>query len=301
MGRTEPGPGVRDSVEAAMREARAFIDDFAPDLVVLFGPDHFNGFFHDVMPAFCIAAAAASVGDYGLPAGPLRVDADAARGIAAEVLRQGVDVAHSERMQVDHAFSQPLQLLFGGLDAVPVVPVFVNCTAEPLGPVARARLLGAAVGRAVVALGRRVLVVGSGGLSHDPPVPQLRGAGPAVAERLIAGRNPSPQERSDREARVVAAARESDRMPLNPQWDADLMALLASGDLDRIDGRPNEWFVTNAGRAAHEVRTWIAAYAALGAGGDYRVATSFYAPIPEWIAGFGLTTARSLATAEATP
>jgi 2,3-dihydroxyphenylpropionate 1,2-dioxygenase len=39
------------------------------------------------------------------------------------------------------------------------------------------------------------------------------------------------------------------------------------------------------------VRTWIAAYAALGAAGAYTVQYSFYKPIPEYIAGFGVTTA----------
>lgn len=299
MGKADPAPDVTGRVEDAFDRARAFIRDYDPELVVIFGPDHYNGFFYEVMPPFCIAAAAESVGDYGLPKGPLPVDADAARHIAAEVLAEGVDVAVSERMQVDHGFSQPLALLFGAIDVVPVVPVFINCVAEPLGPVARARHLGAAVGRAAAGLDRRVLLVGSGGLSHDPPVPQLRGAPPEVAERLIAGRNPTAQERAVREARVVGAiadfaAGTSDLMPLNPHWDADMMALLASGEIERIDDRPNTWFVEHAGHSSHEVRTWIAAYAALGAAGRYAVETSFYEAIPEWIAGFGLTTARTV-------
>lgn len=299
MGKADPGADISDRVAAAFDEARAFIRDYDPELVVLFGPDHYNGFFYEVMPPFCIAAAAESVGDYGLPKGPLPVDAPAARRIAAEVLAAGVDVAVSERMQVDHGFSQPLQLLFGAIDAVPVVPVFINCVAEPMGPVARARLLGAAVGRAAATLGKRVLIMGSGGLSHDPPVPQFQGAAPELAERLISGRNPAPEVRAAREAGVVDAiaafaAGTSDLMPLNPQWDAELMALLAAGDLESIDARPNDWFVAHAGHSSHEVRTWIAAYAALGAAGRYEVETSFYEAIPEWIAGFGLTTARTL-------
>lgn len=299
MGRADPGAGVRERVEAAFDQARAAIRDADPELVILFAPDHYNGFFYEVMPPFCIAAAAESVGDYGLPAGPLPVDAAAARRIAAAVLADGIDVAVSERMQVDHGFTQPLHLLFGAIDAVPVVPVFVNCVAEPLGPVTRARLLGAAVGRAAQTLGRRVLIMGSGGLSHDPPVPRIQDAPPEIAERLIAGRNPAPEVRAARESGVVRAvaafaAGDSHLLPLNPGWDADLMALLAGGDLESIDARPNDWFAANGGHSAHEVRTWIAAYAALGAAGRYRVDTSFYEAIPEWIAGFGLTTARTL-------
>ncbi|NMH99542.1 3-carboxyethylcatechol 2,3-dioxygenase [Pseudonocardia acidicola] len=299
MGRAEPAPEVVDRVESAFDRARAFIRDYGPELVVIFGPDHYNGFFYDVMPPFCIGAAAESVGDYGLPTGPLPVDAEAARAIAREVLASGIDVAVSERMQVDHGFGQPLELLFGAIDAVPLVPVFINCVAEPLGPVSRIRLLGEAVGRGAAATGRRVLVVGSGGLSHDPPVPRLDGAPPPVAERLIAGRNPTPSERAVREARVIDAiagfaAGTSDLMPLNPQWDTEVMGVLAAGDLERVDDWAVDWFVENGGHSAHEVRTWIAAYAALAAGGRYQVETSFYEAIPEWIAGFGLTTARTV-------
>jgi 2,3-dihydroxyphenylpropionate 1,2-dioxygenase len=96
------------------------------------------------------------------------------------------------------------------------------------------------------------------------------------------------------DAIAAFAAGTSDLMPLNPEWDVDLMALLAAGDLESIDARPNDWFVAHAGHSSHEVRTWIAAYAALGAAGRYEVETSFYEAIPEWIAGFGLTTARTL-------
>ena len=36
----------------------AALHAFSPDLVVVFGPDHFNGFFYELMPAFCIGTAA---------------------------------------------------------------------------------------------------------------------------------------------------------------------------------------------------------------------------------------------------
>lgn len=48
---------------------------------------------------------------------------------------------------------------------------------------------------------------------------------------------------------------------------------------------------TEGGGSAHEVRTWIAAYAALAATGSYTMTSRFYEPVPEWIAGFSITTA----------
>ena len=57
-----------------------------------------------------------------------------------------------------------------------------------------ARLLGEAVGRFAREQGQRALFIGSGGLSHNPPVPQLATAtDPEVIERLISNRNPSPE------------------------------------------------------------------------------------------------------------
>ena len=82
-------------------------------------------------------------------------------------------VAISAAMDVDHGTVQPLQKLFGDATAKPVIPIFVNSVATPLGPLRRVRALGTAVGRHLATLGRRVLVIGSGGRSHDPPVPTL--------------------------------------------------------------------------------------------------------------------------------
>jgi 2,3-dihydroxyphenylpropionate 1,2-dioxygenase len=255
----DPGEGVRERVDEAFAQARAFVGDFDPELVVVLAPDHYNGFFYDMMPPFCIGAAASSVGDYDTQAGPLAVDRDAAVRLAGAVLDAGVDVALSERMHVDHGFSQPLEILFGAIDAVPTVPVFINSVAVPLGPVRRARLLGESLGRAALDLDRRVLFIGSGGLSHDPPVPALEGATPEVAERLISGRNPTPEQRAARERRVVSAGRDfaagtATLQPLNPVWDRALLDVLASGQLDQIDSWSNDWFVEQAGHSSHEVR-----------------------------------------------
>jgi 2,3-dihydroxyphenylpropionate 1,2-dioxygenase len=295
---TEPAPGVRARVDKAFENARAFAQHFAPDLVLAFAPDHYNGFLYDVMPPFCVGATATSIGDYGTAAGPLRVDHEVAWILAQAALDADVDVALSEQMHVDHGVTQPLEILFGAIDAVPVIPVFINCLAVPLGPVRRARLLGRALGRAALALDRRVLFLGSGGLSHDPPVPSLRGAAPEVAATLISGgRNLTVEQRAARQDRVIEAGRafaagDADAIqPLNPEWDANFLAILTSGQLERFDEMSTDSFATQAGNSSHEARTSIAAYAALHAAGPYRVASSFYEPIPEWIAGFAITTA----------
>ncbi len=298
MAYVHPAPETRERVDTALAEAREFIAAFAPDLVVLFGPDHYNGVFYDMLPPFAIGAASTSIGDYDTPSGQLSVDHAAAYALVRGALAADLDVALSEQMYVDHGFAQPLQLLFGGLDTVPVVPIFINSVAEPLGPPRRARLLGDAIGRTAADLGRRVLFLGSGGLSHDPPAPRLVDATPEVAARIISeGRRLTPAQRAEREMHTIRTAQDfaggrATIAPLNPGWDHFVMTALAEQRWDDVDSWTTEWFTKEAGHSSHESRTWIAAHAALAVSGAYEVTTSFYAPIPEWIAGFGVTSAR---------
>jgi 2,3-dihydroxyphenylpropionate 1,2-dioxygenase len=296
MGRNDPDASVLNEVNTELAAARSFVEDFNPEVVVIFAPDHYNGVFYDLLPPFCIGRAAVSVGDYGTQAGPLHVDRDVAHTVAEHVLNSGIDTALSERMHVDHGFAQPLELLFGSITAVPTLPIFINSVSTPLGPVQRIRLLGGAVGRAIDGLDKRVLLLGSGGLSHDPPVPQFDTTPEPVRQRLIDGRGITADERAARENRVITAGRDfaagtATLQPLNPDWDNHLLDILAEGDLTPIDAWTVADFVAAAGNSSHEVRTWIAAYAALSACGPYRMTSRYYRPIPEWIAGFSITTA----------
>ena len=195
---SQPPAELAADVETAFAAARKFIAEYDPELVVVFGPDHYNGFFYELMPQFCIGLAATSIGDFGSTPGPLDVPRDIAEGLAQAALDGGVDLAVSLRMEVDHGMVQPLEILFGGLDTVPTVPFFINSVAPPFTPVHRVRALGEAVGRYLSGLDKRVLLIGSGGLSHEPPVPTLETAPPHVVEGLIAGRHPS--DGGDREA-----------------------------------------------------------------------------------------------------
>lgn len=299
MGLNQPAQDVVNAVEDAFEHARDFIRDFAPDVVVCFAPDHYNGVFYELMPPFAIGLQARSVGDWGTPAGDLPVDRQLAEELSAHVLESDIDVALSERLQVDHGFAQPLQILFGGIGETPVVPIFINSVAVPLAPMRRVRRLGTVIGEFLAARDERVLLLSSGGLSHDPPAPRLASASPEVAEGLIAGRNPSPERRAARERTVLAAgeamaAGTATCRDLNPEWDRAFLSMIEHDQLPRVDEWTTDEVATKAGNSAHEVRTWVAGYAALRAARPYRVTSTFYEPIPEWIAGFAITTARSV-------
>lgn len=287
----DPPDDIVSDVKRVQAQARERVRAFDPELVVVFAPDHFNGFFYDVMPPFCIGAAATAIGDFNSLAGKLPVPSDIAHALAEHVLASEVDVALSYRMQVDHGCAYALEVLTGGLDAHPVVPVFINSVAPPMATLRRSRLLGDAIGRHLARTDKRVLVVGSGGISHEPPVPELIGATEEVAERLIAGRNPSAESRAARQARTVAAAEAftagtSHLHPLNPQWDHAFLSLLCDGHLSAVDDISNDAITRDGGKSAHEIRTWVAAFAALAVYGEYSASLDYYRAIPEWIAGF---------------
>jgi 2,3-dihydroxyphenylpropionate 1,2-dioxygenase len=300
VGYVDPTPEVLADVDRMTAAARERIARFDPELIVLFGPDHYNGFFYDVMPAFCIGMAAEAIGDFGTAAGLLAVPKALAEACAQAVLDAGVDTAVSYRMQVDHAFAQPLEILLDGLQGCPVIPVFINSVAVPLPGFKRARLLGEAIGHWAKTLNKRVLFLASGGLSHQPPVPELAKVDARMADRMMgSGRQLPVDERLARQNRVIQAARDfvedqNSLHPLNPTWDQGFLDTLEQGRLSDLDALGNDALSALAGKSTHEVKTWVAAFAALSAFGPYQSEGRYYRPIPEWIAGFAALGARPL-------
>ncbi|WP_284980073.1 3-carboxyethylcatechol 2,3-dioxygenase [Arthrobacter sp. fls2-241-R2A-200] len=292
-----PDPEVKAQVEAAFDQARQFVSDFDPDLVINFGPDHYNGFFYDLMPPFCIGYEAYGTGDYDSFAGKLDVPTEIAEKLAQHVIDRDLDTAISRRMEVDHGAVQPMEVLYrGDVTAKPVIPIFINSVAPPFSKVQRVRKFGEAIGDYFKNTDKKVLFIGSGGLSHDPPVPQIATATPEQRAMLTNGRNPTPEARAARQARTIATAEafargEADIMDLNPEWDRAFLDVCRSGQVEGFDAYDPEEMNRVAGHSSHEVRTWVAAYSALRACGEYEVSYEFYKPIPEYIAGFGITTA----------
>jgi 2,3-dihydroxyphenylpropionate 1,2-dioxygenase len=296
MGLNPVAPAVERELQGAIASARELALAFAPELVVLVAPDHYNGFFNELMPPFCIGTQAQSVGDYLSPAGELNVDADTAVALATQLMDADFDVAVSRRMRVDHGFAQALQLLWGGLDTPPVVPIFLNAVAQPGIPrVRRCRALGEAIGRFLDGLPRRTLLIGSGGLSHEPPVPTLAHPDAAVRERITVRAEPTAAEREAKTQRVMAAgvalaAGSSTMKPLNPAWDRRWMEALAEGGatLAALDELSEDDIEREAGLSAHESKTWLIARSALPTERPLPCRLRHYQAIPEYIAGYGV-------------
>ncbi len=276
-----------------LAELEIWVRDYDPELIAVFYPDHFNGFFYRAMPSFCIATQAHGGIDWGLEPGPLDVPADIAQACIEAVREAGIDVAVSHRMLVDHGMTLPLKFFGGGLDARPCLPVMINCNAPPYPSFKRVRLFGHAVGRYLAGLDKRVLIVGSGGLSHDPP-----NAGPAMfkdglPDRLIDGGEQTKADYDARQARIVQAARELAAggrpcLPPDERWDRAFMRSMLEDELEAFDETDDAALSAVGGVGVHEVRAWTAAFAALRAYGPYRGTIECYHAIPEWLTGMGI-------------
>ena len=296
-------PGLVDDdiakeARSAIAVQRERIARFAPDIVIKIGDDHASGFALSLMPPFTVGIRAHGVGDFHCSAGPLSVDEERARELVTFLHAQGVDASHSYRMPVDHGIVQLLEHFFGGTDRIPVIPVVVNCGGDLRPPLHRTRALGAAIGRFARErlAGKRVLVLGSGGLSHDPPLPVFISSPPEVQERLITGTPQwTPEAMAARVERVLEAARQHGRgegglQPLDPVWDAMILGHFGRRDLDALCAIPDDEIVRAGGRGASEIRNWIAAFSALDtySGGAYTATCDYYRAIPAWVVGFAI-------------
>ena len=289
----ETESGVQAQFFHELDQCSAALHKFNPDLIVVFGPDHFNGFFYELMPMFCIGTAAQASEDWHLEAGHLRVPRDVALACVRYLHSRDIDVALSHEMRVDHGITIPLYKLTGALARYDVLPVFINCAADPRPSFKRVRTFGAAIGGFFADKGLRITFVGSGGLSHDPPTPRLETSPPEVAQRLIKRAIPTQEELDARESRVVRAARDlvvgkGPCLPPSEQWDRDFLKTFLSAKLEDFDKMTDAEIDRIAGFGAHEVRTWVAAAAAAKVMGELQSELKYYHLVPEWITGMGI-------------
>jgi protocatechuate 4,5-dioxygenase, beta chain len=163
---------------------KPFFDGFAPvrewlararpDIAVVFYNDHGLNFFLDKMPTFAVGAAPeyrnADEG-WGLPTlPPFRGAPELSWHIIEHLVRREFDITSCQEMLVDHAFTLPLKLFWPDGDCpVLTVPVCINTVQHPLPSARRCLALGRAVGEAVASWpgNRRVVMIGTGGLSHQ--------------------------------------------------------------------------------------------------------------------------------------
>jgi protocatechuate 4,5-dioxygenase beta chain len=153
---------------------RSWLDEVRPDVAVVIYNDHGLNFFLDAMPTFAVGAAPeyrnADEG-WGIPqVPPFAGDPDLSWHLIESLVGEDFDLTTCQQMKVDHAFTLPMALLWPDQKwPVRTVPVCINTVQAPLPSAARCWKLGEAIGRAIASFesDARVVVIGTGGLSHQ--------------------------------------------------------------------------------------------------------------------------------------
>lgn len=299
-----PGRETSDinEMRVALSEVKSHVEAFDPQLIVMFGSDHYGGHQMASMPAFCVGVEATALADVGGTPGKLQVPRQIAVDCVKSLRNDNIDVAVSYAMEVDHGFSQALQEIAGGVASYPVLPIFVSCLQPPFVPFKRARALGSAVAGFLATLGlERILILGTGGLSHNPE--QLFPAIDDVSDEwrpyhLLGKRQDEVSQQKwmtfEIDMHHMAAGMlargeiPAEALKISDIWDRAFLDLLENGDISVVDDWTAEAVIEGGGFGAMEILTWIAATQAMESLTGKRPHTAFYRAIPEVGIGFGI-------------
>jgi hypothetical protein len=171
----------------AIAKLRRKLEDFAPDVLIVIGDDQHENLVDDNMPPFSIymgekVEASVSLRYLNQPKSENRakyiVDAKLAEALINGLMDEGFDPAYSKQTRYEgglgHAFARVLKFLVPDA-GYRIVPVMVNTYYPPAPSPMRCVGFGRALTSVLERLpsDNRVVIVGSGGLSHTKIDEQL--------------------------------------------------------------------------------------------------------------------------------
>jgi aromatic ring-opening dioxygenase catalytic subunit (LigB family) len=220
-------PPQKDRIFGGFDRLRRELDASGTETLILLTSEHWANFFLDHIGAFCIGRAAS----YRGPIEPwLRIDKAEVKGdpeLAAELLEtsyeDGIEPSFAYELEFDHGSMVPLHFLSPRMDR-PVVPIFFNTLAVPQPTARRCLAFGRAIGKVAARSRRRIGLIATGGLSHDP---------------------------GERNHGVI-----------DSDFDHRFMSEMAGGDVERL-ARYSSAELAAAGAGAFELLSWVALAGAL--------------------------------------
>ena len=166
-----------DGFEELGRQVRAT----RPDYIVGVANDHVLNLPFNNMPDFCVGTSDTWRGPaewfqdwVNVPPYEVSGHRDVARSLVREAGKENVPLAFREDLLFDDNWSVPLYYLTPDYD-IPLVPIHMNCVVPPLPSAAHCYRVGQVIADVVHKhrpAEERVVIMGTGGLSHDPGGPK---------------------------------------------------------------------------------------------------------------------------------
>jgi aromatic ring-opening dioxygenase catalytic subunit (LigB family) len=223
-----PGPEQSEPILVAFAEAGRRLSAVDPDVVVIITSEHFANFF-DVRPSMYINVGERASGPeeawLGVPKRDVPGHPELALAMLVHSLDGGFDPAHGHDLVLDHSSIVPIELMRIPPD-LPVVPIIVNGLVWPMAPVERFAAWGDHLHPMLERRPERIAVIGAGGLSHWPGMPEQ-------------GKH-------------------------SPEWDRAVLDAMEAGGREALRAMPTPG-LADAGPGAEEIRAWACAYHASGA------------------------------------
>jgi len=153
-------------VRTAMAALGARLRALEPDCVIVLSNDHGDHFVtHSVAP-FCVHAAERADGMHK-HRGDWALDTSSGYPLVRAMGEEGFDLAFTLDAKLPTSFTIPCEFMGFGRDT-PLTAIFVNAYVPPQPSPLRCHAFGQALSRAVTRMGRRAVLIASGGLSHYP-------------------------------------------------------------------------------------------------------------------------------------
>jgi protocatechuate 4,5-dioxygenase beta chain len=248
----------QDGVLAGYAEFARRMDELKPDVVIGVANDHLLNFSMDHIPDFCVG-----IGDHWEGPAPWFKDwlnvpdykitgyRAMARALVREAAKQGANLDFAEHLLFDDNWSVPLKFLFPRYD-VKFIPIHMNTLVPPTPSTAHCLEVGRLLARIVNAYPsqERVVIMATGGLSHDPGGP--------------------------------------DYFNVFEEFDRWYMQLLESGDMDRVVRELTfEKLLQGGDGGAGEMLAWLVAMGAAAENGKAKAESVFYVPSVPMRCGMG--------------
>lgn len=161
----------REALAVGVDQLKSGLEAARVDTLVLLTSEHWTNFFLDQMSAFCIGRGDSFTGPVEpwmkMPKTAIPGDPELADLIVKAAYNAHIEPAFAYELQFDHGTMVPLGFLTPALD-IPVVPIFFNTLAAPQPSPRRCHALGQVIGEVARASNKRIGIIATGGMSHDP-------------------------------------------------------------------------------------------------------------------------------------